>query len=168
MESQGELVVQVIFKSSHRLDRKKAYGSIGKGDFYTNYSGNWLQQILAVSCAVLVNIASILWIHNMDPENQAKISPFSKSTPQEVEDEIAALNTDLGDLKLVVRSGKCCLLDGAQRVEKKVDTFFFQLGEVDWFDELLSSKVPGSQCLATKLGHTSKYIFRWSVFEPAM
>ena len=27
---------------------------------------------------------------------------------QEVEDEIAALNTDLGDLKLVVRSGKCC------------------------------------------------------------
>ena len=27
---------------------------------------------------------------------------------QEVEDEIAAMNTNLGDLKLVVRSGKCC------------------------------------------------------------
>lgn len=49
----------------------------------------------------------------MDPENQAKIS-----APQEVEDEIAALNTDLGDLKLVVRSGKCCLLDRAQPIKK--------------------------------------------------
>ena len=29
-------------------------------------------------------------------------------TRQEVEDEIAAMNTNLGDLKLVVRSGKCC------------------------------------------------------------
>lgn len=61
----------------------------------------------------------------MDPENPAKISPFSKSAPQEVEDEIAALNTDLGDLKLVVRSGKCCLLDGAQPIKKRLTRFFF-------------------------------------------
>lgn len=33
---------------------------------------------------------------------------LATQSKQEVEDEIAALNTDLGDLKLVVRSGKCC------------------------------------------------------------
>lgn len=33
---------------------------------------------------------------------------LSNQPKQEVEDEIAAMNTNLGDLKLVVRSGKCC------------------------------------------------------------
>lgn len=33
---------------------------------------------------------------------------LASQSKQEVEDEIAALNTHLGDLKLVVRSGKCC------------------------------------------------------------
>jgi len=98
----------------------------------------------------------------MDPENQAKIS-----APQEVEDEIAALNTDLGDLKLVVRSGKCCLLDGAQPIKKGRQVFFSTRGG-RFVGELLSSKVPGSQCLATKLGHTWKYIFKRLIFVPAM
>mmetsp|Transcript_16375 Transcript_16375/g.38775 ORF Transcript_16375/g.38775 Transcript_16375/m.38775 type:complete len:746 (-) Transcript_16375:25-2262(-) len=33
---------------------------------------------------------------------------LASQSKQEVEDDIAALNTDVGDLKLVVRSGKCC------------------------------------------------------------
>ena len=67
-------------------------------------------------------MSSFLWIHNiLDPENQANIS-----APQEVEDEIAALNTDLGDLKLVVRSGKCCFLVGAQPIKKSLT-----IGEFD-------------------------------------